>query len=320
MKTACAMALLCAALHAAPGQLAQTIPLPGLRGRIDHMAVDTAGKRLFAAAVGNNTLEIVDLKRGRIIHSIRNLSEPQGVAYAPKSNRIYVAGGGDGWIRIIDGASYALIKTLDMHSDADNLRYDSVANRMYVGYGGGGIAAIDADSEKVIFNINLPAHPEAFAVDVRGRRVFANLPDAGEIALLDLEKKIVISHWPLGNLKANFPIAFDAAHRRLVAGFRNPPVMAVFDAETGKKIFQTDIDVDADDIHLDAAGRRVFISCGSGWLDVFSQKDGDHYARVKRMATARGARTSLWVPGWNRLYVAAPAGGGKRAEIRVYDF
>ncbi|MDB5106513.1 MAG: hypothetical protein JWP91_4202, partial [Fibrobacteres bacterium] len=197
---------LCSAIHAAvpgihstlPGTLLQSIGLPGVRGRIDHMAIDTLGRKLFVAALGNNSLEVVDLDQGRVAHSIHGLPEPQGVVFLPIKNRIYVANGDDGTVREFDAKTYAPLQVWKLGSDADNLQPDPTGTRIYAGFGEGGITALNPDSNQAAFKVALPGHPEAFQPEAVGKRIFVNIPEAGEIAVLDREKKAVISHWPLG--------------------------------------------------------------------------------------------------------------------------
>jgi DNA-binding beta-propeller fold protein YncE len=98
------------------------------------MSLDVKAQRLFIAALGNNAVEVIDLKAGKRVRTIGQLREPQGVLFIPGTNRLFVANGSDGSVRIFDGDSYALLKTLDYSDDADNLRYDPARNRIYVGY------------------------------------------------------------------------------------------------------------------------------------------------------------------------------------------
>jgi len=115
------------------------------------------GQRLFVAALGNNSLEVIDLRTGKRIRSISELREPQGVAYVPKANQIYVACGGDGAVKVYDAKSFDLVTTLRDLDDADNVRYDAATKRVFVGYGSGALAIIDASTAKHIGDINSPA-------------------------------------------------------------------------------------------------------------------------------------------------------------------
>src|SRR5512135_1773744 len=143
-------------------RLTQTIPLPNVSGRIDHLAIDRKGQRLFVAALGNNTVEVLDLKAGKDIRSISGLSEPQGILFIPELNKVFVANGGTGICEIFDGSSFAVVSRVELASDADNIRYDSNSALAVVGYGDGGLSFIDAQSGNVTSSIKLGGHPEAF--------------------------------------------------------------------------------------------------------------------------------------------------------------
>src|SRR6266550_4356846 len=167
---------------AQPLRLEKTIDLPEVQGRIDHLSVDVKGQRLFVSALGNNTVEVIDLKAGRRIKTIGGLQEPQGVLYVPANDRLYVANAKDGSVRVFDGSSYAPLKTLDYGDDADNLRYDSVHKRIYVGYGGGALAEIDDEGNKA-GEIKLDAHPESFRLEENSARIYVNLPKSRKVVV-----------------------------------------------------------------------------------------------------------------------------------------
>src|SRR6516162_1481446 len=137
--------LLASAETAPPLQLEKTIELPDVHGRIDHMSVDVKGQRLFVSALGNNTVEVIDIKAGKRVKTITGLAEPQGVLYVPANDRIYVANAKDGTVRIFDGTSYALLKTIEYGDDADNIRYDAGKQTTFVGYGSGALGELDLE-------------------------------------------------------------------------------------------------------------------------------------------------------------------------------
>ena len=140
-------------------RLIQAIPLHNVEGRIDHMAVGLKGERLFIAALGNNTVEIVDLRAGKHIGTITGLHEPQGVGFVPEFNRIFVANAKGGACDVFDGSSFKRIKSVKFSDDADNIRYDPVTRRVYVGYGSGALGIIDAASGDQLGEIKLDGHP-----------------------------------------------------------------------------------------------------------------------------------------------------------------
>jgi len=191
----------------APLKLVQTIPIPGVEGRIDHLSVDIKGQKLFIAALGNNTVEIVDLAQGKRTHSITGLQEPQGIVYVPELDQIVVANGKDGTVRIFDAKSFAMISSLKLGDDADNVRYDSGMGRIIVGYSDGALAFIDLKTHKVTGTTKLSGHPESFQLEKSRPRIYVNVPDAGHVAVIDGGKQTMITTWPVGQFRSNFPMA-----------------------------------------------------------------------------------------------------------------
>ena len=175
-------------------KLIQKIPLSNVKGRIDHLAADLKGKRLFIAALGNNTLEIIDLQTGKQIHTITGLSEPQGIIFIPDSNKLFVSNGGNGRCSVFDANSFNLINDIQFNDDADNMRYDPVTHLIYIGYGSGGIGIIDIVGEKRTGEIMLPAHPEAFELERNGDRIFVNVPIVKQISVIDRKKLIAAAN------------------------------------------------------------------------------------------------------------------------------
>ena len=314
-----ALAVRAQAEEPTPLRLVQTIPLPNVEGRIDHMAMDLKGQRLFIAALKNNTVEVLDLHAGKRIRSITGLHEPQGVGFIPEFNKIFVANAKSGACEVFDGSSFKPIKSIKFSDDADNIRYDAAARRVYVGYGSGGLGIIDAATGDQLGEIKLEGHPESFQLEKSGPRIFVNIPTSQKITVVDREKRAATMTWPTSGATANFPMALDETHHRLFVGFRKPAKIIVFDTEAGKVVANLDSAGDADDIFYDSSRRRVYISGGEGFLSIFQQNDPDHYKPMTKIPTATGARTSLFVPELSRFYLAVPHRGTQRAEVRVYE-
>ncbi len=300
-------------------KLVQTIPLPGVDGRIDHLSLDIKDQRLFIAALGNNTVEVVDLNEGKLIHAISNFSEPQSALFIPSLNRIFVTNGGNGICEIFDGSSFAEVGRVELSGDADNIRFDSSSASVIVGYGDGGLSIIDAGAGKALSNIKLDGHPESFQLESSGSRIFVNIPSANQIAEVDRLQQKVVAKWTLSGASANYPMALDESQNRLFVGFRAPAKLGVYDSDTGNLISSLDSVGDADDIFYDEAHKMIFMIGGEGYIDIFSQKDADHYQLITRIPTASGARTGLWAPELNRLYVAVPHRGTQKAQIQIYE-
>ena len=299
-------------------QLIKSILLPEVNGRIDHLDVNLKDQFLYVAALGNNTLEVVDLNAGRVLHSIKGLDEPQGVGYIPQTREILIANGGSGDCYFYNSRSFEKTGTIHLGSDADDVRYDSAAKKIYVGYGNGGIAIIDAETRKQIADIKLPAHPESFQIDKKLNLLFVNLPDAHMIGVVDLRKSILVSKWVRETPSANFPMALDTVHHRVFVGYRHPASLLVFDGITGKEISNQPMAGDADDLYYDQIKSTIFVSGGDGSIFVFQETDKNTFKQIVRLPTRSGARTSLLVPALNLFVLAARAASGNPAGLLIY--
>jgi DNA-binding beta-propeller fold protein YncE len=300
-----------------PLRLEKTIELPDVQGRIDHLSIDVNGRRLFVSALGNNTLEVIDLKTGKRVNTIRQLKEPQGVLFVADTNRIYVANGEDGSVRIFDAGSYAPLKTLNYGDDADNLRYDPARRRIYVGFGSGALGEIGSDGNKVA-DIRLDAHPESFQLEKNSPRIYVNLPESRKLAVVDREKHSVIATWKTDMAFANFPMALDEDDHRLFVVTRTPARLLVFDTNTGNILQKLPAAGDCDDVFYDKTRKRIYASGGEGIISVFDQKDPDHYSELARITTVKGARTSYFSPELARLFLAVRRQGSQPAAIQIY--
>jgi YVTN family beta-propeller protein len=303
----------------APLEPVATISMPGVKGRIDHLAVDVERHRLFVAALGNDSVEVLDTATRRHVKSVPGFGEPQGVLHLPASNRLFVASGRAGRVDVLNGTSLTRIQRISNLPDADNLRYDARSSRVVLGYGDGALRVMESERPDSAWDIRLPGHPESFQLEKSGTRVFVNVPDARQIAVVDRAKGVVSATWSTGNARANFPMALDEAGRRLFVGARTPAILLVYDIERGQSVAELPIGRDTDDIFFDAERKRVYVICGEGRIDVLRQKTPDTYVHETSVKTAPRARTGLFVPEEHRLYVAAPAARATPARILIYE-
>lgn len=315
------------------------IALPNVKGRIDHFSVDVKGQRLFMAGVGNHTLEVIDLQSGKRVRTIPNLAEPQGVYYDAATNHLYVACGLDGVANIYDGTTFQLLGSVKFPDDADNIRYDARSKSVIVGYAGakelrrrvegtGGLGFIDSTTGKQTRTIVIDAHPESFRLEEKGTRLFVNVPDKKEIEVVDVVKGTILARWPV-SAENNFPMSLDEAHHRLFVGCWNPARLIVFDTENGKEVaslelgekgvVRPDIVGITDDLFYDSARSRVYVLNALGSIDVFRQKDPDHYELIASVRTPVNTKTGLFVPELGELFVGVVQSTDKSAEISVYE-
>lgn len=327
--TQLALSSLAAGQESSALSLKAQIALPNVKGRIDHFSVDVKGQRLFVAAVDNHTLEVIDLKAGRPTHTIADLAEPQGVFYDASSNRLFVACGLDGVTKIFDGTTFHVLATAKFPDDADNIRYDARGKRAIVGYAGakqlrkrtdgtGGLGFLDSNGNKV-GDVVIDAHPESFRLEETGNRIFVNVPDKKEIEVIDGTQLTVLARWPVTSAQGNFPMALDEAHHRLFVATWTPSRMLVFDTQTGKEVATGETAGPSDDLFYDPRRSRVYVLTSAGFLEVFQDKDHNHYDRIAHYPTPLHTQTGLFVPEWGTLFAAAPRQGEQSAEIRVYE-
>jgi DNA-binding beta-propeller fold protein YncE len=326
-----ALALLCsfsiASAESGPAlKLVQTILLPEIDGRIDHFAIDVKGRRAFLAALAKNTIEVVDLRVGRVIHTVPGFAKPQGVVFIPQFNKLFVASGADGSVKALDGTTLAVIHAASVSLGADAIGYDPRSKEMYVGSGGG-----DANKEQgdlTVFNVAngaqvaalvTDAHAGGSVVEGHGERVFVLVPEKAEVIVLDRKTRVQEAKWTIPGIQKDVAIALDEKGHRLFLGVRTPASIVVLDSDSGAVVASIPTVATLDGLSFDSATRRIYTSGGEGFVDVTQQIDADHYERIARIPTGPIARTSVFVPDWRRLYVAVPRDKERGAELRVFE-
>jgi len=312
-----------------PLRLVQTIPMPNVKGRIDHMDVDVQGKRLFVAGLENGSLEVVDLGAGKWSKSVPDFKKTQGVAYVPSLNKVFVASGDDAMLRVFRGDSLELIDSVKLEPGPNRVTYDPHTNVLYVGYGGkdagkdyGEVGIIEAKTDKHVGDIKVDAHPAELLLDSSGKTLYVFVSASSKVQVADTQKREVVSTWPVSSQR-NGDGAFGEKTHRLFIGTRTPPKMIAMDANTGKEVASLPTVEGMDGVYFNAAQKRVYVSGGRdndvGSVFVYQQKDADHYELIGKIPTRSGAGTSFWSPELNRFYVAAPAHDNEEAAILVFE-
>lgn len=300
-------------------KLISTVSLPNVSGRIDHFSFDSKHQIIFVAALRNNTIEVVDIKNKKVIHTIKDLHEPQGIVFISESNSIFVANGDNGECDIFNAETFQKINSIKLSGDADNVRYDVADKKIYVGYGEGGIAIIDATTFKLITEIKFSGHPESFQIDKTAKKIYVNVPNEKQIVIIDLKTNSVIDNWKVTEASANFPMNLDETNHRLFVGCRHSPRLLVMDTQTGKIISSFEIDSDVDDIFYDSTSKQIYLSCGGGYIDIFKQTDANTYTANGKISTKSGARTSLLISELNQLILASPSSLDRHAALLIYQ-
>lgn len=313
-----------------PLRLIQSIPLANVEGYFDHPAIDIKGQRLFVPGEYQETIEVVDLRAGKDIHSITGLGgHPRKIVYVPESNEIWVDLG-SGACKVFSADSYALVKTIPLNPDSppsanrepDNGIYDAAAHRIYYGDRGdrskegskGSIEIVDVSNKSYAGAIVVDdSDPAGLALDDKSSKLFVVLGQTSKVAVLDRDKKTVLTTWPITGGPLPHALGFDAGHRRLFIGSRvkaghtyKPGKMVVMDADSGKIVQVLDAEGGVDEIQYDPESQRVYFTGTTGAVDVFKQTDPDHYQLLAEVPTSPIAKTSLLVPELKRFYVIVP--------------
>lgn len=313
---------------APPLTLQRTIPLAGVSGKFDHFAIDTSANRLFAAATGNHSVEVINLTTGKVDQSISSLGKPHGLAWVPSAHSLYIADGSQAQLLAYKsslGAHLEPAGKLKLSDDTDDMVYNETNHLLFVGHGGSNaanparIAVVDTANFTLTANIPVTTHPEALDIDTTGQRIFANIADSGEVAVLDGNGKAVNATWKLAEAGDNVPLAYDAEHRALYVACRKPATLIVLDADTGKELSSVPTGDGADDLFYDPASRQIFVISGAGEIDVYQVDSNKTPHSLGVIHTSAGAKTALLVPSQSLLYLGVPGANGHPAEIRIYS-
>lgn len=312
-----------------PLVLKQTLPVSGIvkEGDWDHLIVDAQGNRVFLMGEDYSVVKIVDLATGKLLHTISDVKAPHSGVYRGDIKKLFVVDGGTGELKMYDTDTYQPAGSIQLKEDADSMTYDPATKYMYVVNGGDGakmtyslVSVIDTTAGKKLADIKLETDSvEALAIEKSSQRMFVNLTGKDAVAVVDREKHTVITTWPTGQVaKHLIAMAYDEADHRLFVTTRTPGKLIVLDTESGKVVTSLPCVSDNDDMSYDAANKRIYISA-SGFVDVYQQKDADHYDQIAHVATALKARTSTLVPELKKFYLAIPHRGANAAAVRVYD-
>ena len=318
------------ALHAkGPLKLVQTIPLPNVKGRIDHLGLDLKRGRVYIAGLGNNTVEVVDIKAGKWIESLPGFRTPQGIWYVPSVDKVFAASGDDGTCRVFRGEDLKQLDSIQLAPGVNRIAYSPVRQQLYAGYGGkdagwdyGEIGIINPENDRVVGKVKVASHPAEILADNAGKNLYVAIYPAAKLQVIDIAKRNVVATWDLGDVHPG-DMAMDEATGRLFVGSKNPAVFVIYDYATGKQIARFPIIEGQDGVYFDNKLKRIYISggreLGSGAVEVIQQKSPDRYEELARVPTGPGAGTSLFVPELNRLYVVVPSNAQKEAEVMVFE-
>jgi DNA-binding beta-propeller fold protein YncE len=311
-----------AAADPPPLERVQTIALMGPAGGLDHLAVDAKRGRLFVANTVNGSLDVVDLKAGKLLKQVPGQGRIRGIDYSPEADRVFVGNGTGGVCNTFDGENYQLQKSVPLGDDADNVRYNPRTQRIYVVHADRELSVIDAKDYTLRSPIALPVGLGAFKLESGRPRMYVNAK-VGQVVAIDTDRDAVIGQFPVAPAGVNAAVAIDEPNHRLFVGCRKSPALVVMDSDTGKIVASVPIPGDVDDLSFDARRGRIYASCGEGAIAVIRQVDSDRYELLATVATTTGARTSIFNADDGRLYLAVPRRADRPAqqnpEVWVYQ-
>jgi hypothetical protein len=300
-------------------ELVQTIVLKGKAGGLDHLALDGKRDRLFLANTVNGTLDVVDLKAGKLLKQVSGQTNIHGVSYAADLDRVFVGLGSGGLCNVFDGADYKPLKTVKFFDDADNVRYDPAGRQVFVAHAEKALGVMDAQTFAVKGDIKLPGSAEGFQIVPGKPRLYLCIPSPSLLVTIDTDKREITGTYPVKMAANGHPVALDVANHRIFLGCRQPPMVVVMDGESGKEITNFAVPQNIDDLYFDSKRKRLYASCGEGFIAVIRQNDADHYDVTEKVPTVRQAKTSYYDPESSRLFLGVPRQSGKEGpEIRVY--
>lgn len=297
-----------------------------VKGRLDHLGIDVAGKRLFVVGEEAHTVLVFDLNTGNVIRQIA-IDHPHAVLYRNDLQRIYITDEGKGALNIYDGKTYKLLKTVPLKVDADSIGYDPATHDLYVVNGGDNahesftmLSVVDTTAGTKLADIKIDGDTlEAMALEKSGDKLYLDNPAKNTVDVIDRKTNKMIAAWPVKLGKDNSTMALDEATHRLFVGCRTGQ-MVIFDTRDGKELQALKIGPRADDMTFDGESKRIYvISGGEGVVNVYKETDPDHYESLGKVPSAAGAKTGLWVPELRNLFVAAPAQASETGKVYVYE-
>jgi DNA-binding beta-propeller fold protein YncE len=312
----------------APLKLVHSTPLPELHdGDFDHLTADVAGNRLFVTAEENSKVLVFDLKTNKLIHTIDDVKAPHSMLYRADLKKLFVVDSDLGEVKIYETDSYRPTGSIKVREGADASGYDSSSRLFYVVNGGKDaklpnafISVIDVGAGKVAGEIKIDSDDvEGMVFEKSGPRMFVNVRGKNAVEVYDRTTRTLGATWSVAQSGKNpTAIALDEPAHRLFLGSRVPGKLIVVDSDSGKITTDYPAATMVDDMAYDGATKRIYFA-GTEFLDVFHQKDADHYERTGHIATSFRAKTGVLVPELNRYYLAVPHHEKQTAELRVYE-
>lgn len=313
--TACIIGTAAGAAHE-PLKLLGRTDIPGYTGDFDHLAADSKDNRLFVAAEDHGTLEVFNLRTGVHLRTLTTFDTPHGIFLVPGTDRMIVTDSGKGYSRILNTKTYQVEGRIRLALGADSSAYDPSTGRFYIVTGGGDVGMkvsylneIDPKTGHVYRKLQFDSdHTEAVRAEQQGDRLFVNIADKNYVAVVDKKTFKVTARWPIEGARTNLCMALDEADHRLFVVTRNPTKLFVLNTDNGDTVAALEAPAIVDGVFFDNVRKRIYVPGAVGEIGVYQETDPDHYREIARVPSAVGAKSGLFVPQMDRLYVAASPG------------
>lgn len=277
------------------------IPIGG-PAQWDYVKVDLEARRLYVSHA--TKVEVIDLDKGTIIGAIEDTPGVHGIALAPKLGRGFTSNGKENKSSIVDLTTLKTIQKVQTGANPDSILFEPVQSEVYTFNGRGKSAtAFEAASGKVTATIDLGGKPEFSQTD--GSRVFVNLEDKSEVAVIDIKAHKVINRWPIAPGESASGMAIDVEHHRLFLGCDNKK-MVMLDTSSGKVLANVAIGAGVDANAFDSATQLAFSSNGEEGTVTVAKEAGETLTVVQTLKTVVGARTMALDPSTHNIYLPAP--------------
>lgn len=307
-------------------QLIGTTDLPGISGDMDHLAIDTAGQRLFVAAEDNGTVRVIDLRTHKLVRTVKGFETPHSILFLPDQNELYITDGSKE-VKVLNSDTFQVKKTIHTTPGADSIGVDPQTRRLYAVTGGkdvkmttSAISDIDAGAAKLIKEMPIDAaHVEAMALEKSGARLYVNVTDKNYLAVMNRDTGKMIAQWHISEAKQNAPLAFDEPNKRLFVVCRDPGMLVILDSNTGRTVASFPTGARADEVVFDSAHHRIYVTAGEGKIYPYTEIDPDHFKPLDPVVSAPGAKTAVLHPDGSRLFVSVSPGEGRTgAKVLTY--
>jgi len=299
------------------------IPISG-DGGWDYLSIDPVAHRLYVSHA--TEVVVIDLKNNQIVGEITNTPGVHGVALAPELGLGVTSNGREDKAGIVDLKTLQTLSKVDTAHGPDGMIYNPARQEAYLFCGRAQAATIvDVKGQKVVATIPLDGSPEFAQADPRANRIYNNIEDQSEVAVIDGDAHTVITNWPIAPGESASGMAIDVAHHRIFIGCHNK-LMLMMDNENGKVLASVPIGMGVDANAFDPVTQLAFASCGDGTTTIAHEDSPDKLTVVQTLQTQRGARTMALDPNTHNIYLATaqfetstnqPGEGGRRHRPKI---